>query len=334
MQTALAAIIVFGIAIFIHELGHFGVAKLVGIKVHEFALGMGPKLIQFTSGETAYTLRALPIGGYVKMEGEDEASEDERSFNKKPALARIGVIFAGPIMNFLLGLLLFTMLFYTVGVPTTTIQQVISGSPAEVMDIQPGDSILSVNGQKTDSWGDLESAIGGSTGGQLEILLRRNGEEISKIIEPMVDAESGRIMIGIVPSYERNLGGAIRNSFNNFRMIIREIMSFLRRVVVREATTDEVAGPVGIIHLVGEATRAGWLNVLFLAGLININLGLMNLLPIPALDGSRLLFLIAEVFRGKPVDPDKEGMIHMVGFTVLIGLMIFVTYQDIVRIFN
>ncbi len=334
MQTAFAAIVVFSLLVFFHELGHFSIAKMVGIKVHEFAIGMGPKLINFTKGETTYSLRVLPIGGYVKMEGEDEASEDKRSFSNKPVLARMGVILAGPIMNFILGIVLFTILFYSVGSPSTTIQEVLAGSPAETIGLQKGDQVVEIDGENIDSWGQLEKAIAKSEGNEITIILKRNGDNVLKNIEPMVDEETNRVMIGIVPKMEKSLSGAVRNSFRNLMMIVREIGAFLRRLVTREAVSSEVVGPVGIINLVGEATRAGWLNLVFLAALISINLGIMNLLPIPALDGSRLLFLLVELFRGKPVDPEKEGMIHMVGFTILIALMVFVTYQDILRIFN
>ncbi|GAB6088197.1 RIP metalloprotease RseP [Alkaliphilus crotonatoxidans] len=334
MGTAIAAIIVFSMLVFFHELGHFAIAKLVGIKVHEFAIGMGPKLFAFSGSETDYSVRAFPIGGYVKMEGEDEKSEDARSFNKKSVPARMAVIVAGPIMNFILGLLLFTLLFYMTGSPVTTIDQIIPDSPAEMVEIMPGDQILKINDEQIGTWSELEVAIGNSGGAPLEVVLERDSQIMTKTITPMRDEESGKIMIGIVPKMESSLKGAIQNSFHNFSMIVTEIMEFLRRLVTRQASSSEVAGPIGIISLVGEATRAGWLNVVFLAALISVNLGLMNLLPIPALDGSRLLFLLVELLRGKPVDPDREGMIHMIGFSILIALMVFVTYQDIVRLFN
>ncbi|MBM7613698.1 RIP metalloprotease RseP [Alkaliphilus hydrothermalis] len=335
MQTALSAIIVFGALVFFHELGHFAIAKMVGIKVHEFAIGMGPKLLGFIKGETQYSIRILPIGGYVRMEGEDEASEDARSFSKKSVPARLGVIVAGPIMNFILGLLLFTLLFYNVGGnPTTIIAETLEGSPAQVMQLQEGDKVVSIDGKEINNWGDLETAIAASEGNAIDIQVLRNGETITKSIDPMLEEETGKVMIGIVPEYEKSLSGAVRSSFKNFNMVVTEIFSFLGRLVSGKASSEEVAGPVGIISLVGEASQAGWLNLVFLAALISINLGLMNLLPIPALDGSRLLFLLVELFRGKPVDPDKEGMIHMVGFAILISLMVFVTYKDIVKLFN
>lgn len=334
MQTAVVAILVFGLLIAFHELGHFGVAKLVGVKVDEFAIGMGPKIVEFTRGETRYTLRLLPIGGYVKMEGEDEASNDERSFNNKSVYARAAILVAGAMMNFLLAIVLFIILSYSLGFPVTTIDNTVPDSPAEHAGLQSGDEITSINDIEIDSWNELVSIISNSKSDDLEVAFIRGEIEMTKIISTYLEEETNRVMIGIVPRVEKSLIRAIGQGFTSVWHIIGEMGNFLRQLVTGQAQDAEVVGPIGIITLVGEAARAGWLNVVFLAAMISINLGLINLLPIPALDGSRILFLLVELIRGKPIDPEKEGRIHLLGFVLLISLMIFITYKDILRLFN
>ncbi len=334
MTTAIVAIIVFSMLVFIHELGHFTVAKMVGIKVHEFAIGMGPRLVHTKKGETEYSIRALPLGGYVKMEGEDEKSDDERSFNKKPALARIAVIFAGPFMNFVLAVALFIIIFYSIGTPSTTVMEVMDESPAQTAGIEAGDKIYSINGTIVKSWNNITDVIGSSKEESLEITIVRNEEKIEKIVTPELDQDTNRMLIGISPAMKKSLSAAIENSFSAIGSITRDILGFLKGLVTRSANTGEVMGPVGIINLVGEVSRSGLLDVLNLTAVLSVNLGLMNLLPIPALDGSRILFLLAEVLRGKPVDQDKEGMIHFIGFGILMTLMLFITYKDILKLLS
>jgi len=335
MTTALVAIIVFGILVMIHELGHFTVAKLVGIKVHEFAIGMGPKLIQFRKGETSYSIRALPIGGYVRMEGEDEKSDDLRSFNKKSILARIAVIFAGPFMNFVLSIILFTIIFYSIGAPSTIIKEVIDQSPAQTAGIQEGDNIHAINGEEVSTWGNVTAAIGSSQERPLDITIIRNGDKLEKTVTPTRDANTNQILIGIVPTMKKSIISSIENSFLAIKAITTDILGFLKGLITRTSSgAGEVMGPVGIITIVGQVAKTGWLDVINLTAVLSINLGLMNLLPIPALDGSRILFLIVEMLRGKPVDPEKEGMVHLIGLGILMTLMIFVTYQDILKLFS
>lgn len=335
MITAVAAIFVFGLLVFFHELGHFSIAKLVGIKVHEFAIGMGPQLLKYNKGETDYSIRILPIGGFVKMEGEDEASDDLRSFGKKTVGQRIAVIFAGPLMNFILALLLFTIAFYNVaGTPTTTIEAIISDSPAETVGIEKNDKIIKINDVTVENWQHLVEIINTSEGKPLKIGLLRNNETIEKVVVPEIDETSNRFMIGIVPSTEKSLALAIKGSFIQSKMIFTEMVNFFRGLITRKASTADVVGPVGIISLVGQASKDGLYNVLFLAGLLSINLGFVNLLPIPALDGSRILFLIFEFFRGKPVNPEREAFIHMIGLALLMLLMLMITYKDILTLFK
>ncbi|RQD67791.1 MAG: RIP metalloprotease RseP [Tindallia sp. MSAO_Bac2] len=333
MTTAIVAIFVFGLLVFFHELGHFAVAKYVGIKVHEFAIGMGPKVLHRKKEETLYSIRAFPIGGFVRMEGEDESSETENSFGQKTVGQRISVILAGPLMNFVLGFLCFFMIFVAIGVPSTQIDQIIPDSPAASVGLQEKDRVISIQNEEINDWDQLVTRISEAEGRTINIEVLRNNETIMFEVTPEVDSETGRAMIGIVPGSETSVTGALANSYHQTRFIFTEIFNFLQQLIRGQADTADVAGPVGIISLVGQASRSGWIDVVGLAGLISINLGIMNLLPIPALDGSRIIFLVLEGLRGKPIDPEKEALVHMVGITLLMMLMIAITYKDILTFF-
>lgn len=333
MTTAIVAILVFGLLVFFHELGHFGVAKFVGIRVHEFAIGMGPKLVQHKRNGTVYALRVFPIGGFVRMEGEDESSAAADSFSQKSVRARISVIFAGPLMNFILGFFCFFLIFFSLGVPGTHIGGMIPDSPAEEAGLQTGDKVVEIDGEAIGSWEKLVEAVAASQGKPVEIVINRQGETQRLTVTPQHDDQSGRFLIGIIPGSEKSFTGALRNSYEQSKFIFTEIFSFLRQLIRGQADTADVAGPVGIISLVGQASRSGWMDVVGLAGLISINLGIMNLLPIPALDGSRIIFLLIEGLRGRPVDPEKEAMVHMIGITLLMLLMVVITYKDILTFF-
>lgn len=331
MQTAIAAIFVFLLVILLHELGHFTVAKLVGIKVNEFAIGMGPKLIQKKKGETKYTLRLLPIGGYVSMEGEDEVSDDPRGFGKSSPLARIAVVAAGAIMNFVLAIVVLSIVSFNIGAPTTIIDEVSPGLPAEKAGIISGDEIISINNKKVKSWDQLSRTISQSDlDNEMELELIRNKEEKTVVIKPIF--EDGRSIIGIVPLYKSSFGSAIRGGIENTGIFIKIMFDFIKMLFKGQVTTNDLSGPVGVIREVGQAAKMGINNLLLILGFISVNLGFFNLLPIPALDGSRIVFLTIELIRGKPIDPEKENVIHLIGFALLIGLMIIVTYKDLSRI--
>lgn len=331
MQTAIASIFVFLLVILLHELGHFTVAKLVGIKVNEFAIGMGPKIMQKRNGETLYTLRALPVGGYVKMEGEDEASPDPRSFNKASPLARIAVIAAGAIMNFVLAIVVLSIVAFYTGVPTTTIET-IPNSPAEVSGILSGDTILSISNIKIETWDDITDTVSDlPSDKEIEINVLRDGDE--RVVNIMPTTDEGRTIIGITPIYERSFMLGIKGGIENTFYFLKLMFNFISMIFQGQVSTNDFAGPIGVINEVGQAAKLGFVNLLFILGFISVNLGFFNLLPIPALDGSRIVFILVELIRGKPMDPDKEGVVHLIGFVFLISLMLLVTYKDILKLF-
>lgn len=330
-MTLVVAGLVFGVLVLFHELGHFSIAKLVGIKVHEFSIGMGPKVISYKKAETRYSIRALPIGGFVQMEGEDEKSSDVNSFGNKPLWARLAVLFAGPFMNFVLAIILFSTIFYSVGFPTVTIGEISAGLPANKASLQKGDKIISIDGKTVDSWDGLVKEIQQSKEDKISIEYERDAKVYNTKITPIMNKENNRRIIGISPSFEKSITKSITYSFKRIFFIMDQMFDFFAQLFKGKASSQDVVGPVGIIHLVGQAAKTNIYNVMNLAALISINLGMVNLLPIPALDGGRILFIIAEGIIGKPIDPEKEGMIHFTGFVLLMGLMLFMVLKDIQR---
>jgi regulator of sigma E protease len=338
MMTLLASIVVFGLLIFIHELGHFMAAKLMGIKVYEFSLGFGPKLLSIPRGETSYNIRALPLGGFVRMAGMDPNEEDmneARGFNKKSIAQRIAVIFAGPLMNFVLAAVLLAVIFFVQGlpVPVTTVDSVLPGYPAEVAGIQAGDRIKSVDGEPVGRWEDLVQKINSRPGEEIHITLDREGLDKQVNVRTVPD-ESGQGKIGIVPArgYEKlGLLAAFGAGVEWTVKITLMILTFLSNMIFGGAPAD-LGGPVRVVTEIGKAVEVGFLLLVELSAFLSINLGLFNLFPIPALDGSRILFLIWEKFRGRPVDPVKENFIHLVGFGLLMLLMVVITYNDILQV--
>lgn len=330
MLTAISAVLVFLLVILFHEFGHFAVAKMVGIEVNEFSIGMGPKIIQTKKGETEYTIRLLPIGGYVKMEGEDENSENPRSFNNASVFARIGVLLAGAFMNFVLAVVVLSIVSFGIGEPSTTVDQVTIDSPAAESGIIAGDIIVGIEDKKIDSWDQVTEEIGDSPENkELKIEIHRDGKTLTKYITPTV--EDGRSIIGIYTRSIKSPGSAIKGGFQQTGAFLMLMFDFIGMIFKGQVGMNSLSGPVGIIREVGVAANMGIYNLLFLLGFISVNLGFFNLLPLPALDGSRISFLLVELIRGKPVDPEKEGFVHFVGFILLISLMLFVTYKDILN---
>ncbi|MEW5921094.1 MAG: RIP metalloprotease RseP [Bacillota bacterium] len=335
LSTIIASVLIFGLLIFVHELGHYLAAKRAGIKVLEFALGFGKELIAWEKGDTRYTLRFFPLGGFCRLLGEDpDDRRQEGNFQDKSIPSRFAVIAAGPVMNFALAVLLFTLMyFFFLGVPqqhSTRIGEVISGSRAQQAGLQSGDVILSVDGVDVQNWQEVVSRINASPEREILLHLRRNGEEHIVSVTPA--EQQGKGLIGITPVYKKFMFlPSMVWGFNYTWFFIKLIfVSFYQ--MITGAIPADVAGPVGIVAVVGEVMQTGLSNLFSLAAIISINLGIINLLPIPALDGSRLLFLTLEGIRGKPIDPQKEGFIHFIGFAVLIMLMIFISFQDIFRL--
>ncbi|MGF7186011.1 regulator of sigma E protease [Desulfitispora alkaliphila] len=340
MTTFWSAIFVFGLLIFVHELGHFLAAKRVGIKVEEFSIFMGPKLINKKVGETLYTLRLLPIGGYCKMAGMDgEEDTSGKGFNSKSVPQRMVVIAAGSVMNFLLAIVLFTLIYGFIGIPqhTTEIGNIVPDKPAAEAGLLKGDEIIAINDEKMENWSELVGTIQQYPGEEVKVTADRGGQTLEVFLTPEMDESQGMVLIGIERTEEvsretQGLFSAIGAATSQTVQFTVLIVVSLGQMITGQMAPD-VVGPVGIVEVIGQSASFGIPYLLNLAAIISINLGLLNLLPIPALDGSRLIFLAIEGIRRKPLDPAKENFVHLIGFAMLILLMILVTYQDVLRIF-
>lgn len=416
MQTVIAFIIIFGSLVFFHELGHFIFAKRAGIMVREFAIGMGPKIFGMMKGETLYTIRLLPLGGYVRMAGEDVDQielqpgyrvgiilnnddiaekiylnqnvqhpnvvfleveradlekdlfiegydEDEhmvrysvsrnativengtelmiapvdRQFNSKTVGQRAMAIFAGPLFNFILAFFILMALGFLSGVPSNEpiISSVQDNSAAKVAGMESGDYVKAINGQEIDNWTELSGTVQENPGKPLNFIVERDGQELELVITPSTLEENGTEFgqIGVLRPIEKDPIKAVvfgATQTWDYTILIGELLG---KLVTGQFSIDALSGPVGIYKATETVAQYGIFNLMNWAALLSINLGIMNLLPLPALDGGRLLFFGIEAVRGKPIDRQKEGMVHFVGIVLLMLLMVVVTWNDIQRFF-
>lgn len=336
--TILAAIIIFALLIFIHELGHFIAAKATGIRVLEFAIGMGPKLFGRKKGDTLYSIRAVPIGGFCAMEGEDSDSSDPKAINNKPAWQRLLVLAAGAFMNILLGfILLIVMTAQGEQVVTNTVASVQPGTAAYDSGLAAGDEIIKMAGSRTPIAAEITWAAQRRGGAETEFVIRRNGEKQTLRIQPR--ETDGKFQYGFtLATADNSFGETMKTAWHGTFFYSKLIVGSLVDLFRGEVKVTELSGPIGIVSEIGSAVQEtaktglpGLLNLINLAVLLTINLGIFNLLPLPALDGGRILFVLIEMIRRKPLPPEKEGMVHFVGFALLILLSIAIAVMDIMK---
>jgi len=336
--TLIFVIFLFILLILPHELGHFLAAKRCGMQVEKFSFGLGPRLWGVKRGKTEYSISLLPFGGYVKIAGMEPGDRGKKDdFQKYPLWKRIFVISAGSIMNYLVSIILFSLIFiigfYTFDLNKTVIGEISKGSPAAKANLLPGDEILSINGHKVERWEDIAFYIKNIPEEFLELEVQRRGRIFSVQVEPEFDSQLNKKIIGITPRklfMRYNPIIAISKGVERAFLLTKLILLSIRGIIMGKISA-EITGPVGIAHFVGESVKIGIVPFLSLAALLSVNLGLLNLFPIPALDGGRLLFLLLEGIRGKAFNIEKEELIHYIGFMLLIFLMLLVTYQDILR---
>lgn len=338
--TILLTVLVFGVIIFIHELGHFLAAKWSDIKVHEFSLGMGPKIFGFKKGDTDYNLRLFPIGGFVNMEGEDKESDDVKSFGKKPLHKKIFVILAGAFMNLLLGfILLVIILSFQPKISSTTVAQFRENSISSKTGLQVGDKIEKINGTRIYVDNDIIYKLYSDKDGVVGMSVIRDGQKIKlDSVKFNIDQDdkgnSSTNIDFLVKTQEKSFFTIIKESWLKTVSTARLVWLSLMDLVTGRASINDLSGPIGVAGVIGEASSMGILSFLMMVSFITINIGVFNILPIPALDGGRFVFLIVEKIIKKPINPKIENYIHSIGFILLILLMIFVTFNDIFKIFK
>ena len=341
-MSIIVALIIFSVIIIIHELGHFLFAKLNGVYVQEFTLGLGPTLIGFKKGETEYCLKLLPFGGSCVMLGEEEASDDERAFNKKNVWQRLSIVLAGPVFNFILAFFLSLFLVGFTGADLPVLSDVQEGSPAAEAGIMAGDKIVKMDGSRVYNFREIVyKMLLNKAGDPVTFVYERDGERQEVTITPEQSTE-GNYLTGIAGGayVPQDFFGVIKYAALEVRCQVKVVFWSLRYMVSGYFTPDDIAGPVGIVNMIGdtydEAMEYGilvtFLSMVNIAVMISANLGVMNLLPIPALDGGRILFYLVEIIRRKPLDPDKESKIHMIGLAVLLALMVLILVNDVKNI--
>lgn len=339
LTTVAATIFVFGMLVLVHELGHFITAKLTGMRVSEFAIGFGPKLLWKKRGETEYSVRMIPLGGFNKIDGMDpEEEQDERSFSSKPVWARALVIAAGSCMNFVLPVLLFTIVFLWNGIETVSDKPVIGAlipnKPAIQSGIAAGDTVLTVNGAPVETWKQVVDTIRVSKDSLKLEIRTKDGKTRNVTMIPEIDAKSGRALIGIVPVIDRQIPGffeSISLSVKHTYTIAGKMLAGLGQMFTGQAEAD-IAGPIGVMRLTGEMAQLGFIPLLQFAAFLSINLGLINLLPVPLLDGGHIVTLMVEAVRRKPLNSTQVRYIQMVGMALLGLLMVFATFKDLLRL--
>ena len=379
MTTIVAAIFVFGLLVLVHELGHFMVAKLTGMRVDEFAIGFGPKLWSRKYGETLYAIRAVPLGGFNRIAGMDyeiiermgneaeEKADDggresgwrryipsvnrenvvmvpddegagERAYFRRPIWARMLMVLAGSFMNFILPLFIFFGIFYFSGVATPSPEPVIGAvmaeKPAAMAGLRQGDRILTIDGSEVTKWEDVSRSIQGAEGKPFKLTYQRDGEVRSTTLIPEEEPDSKRVIIGITSSADIHQPGILEAAglaAQKVFFVLMAMVGALIQLMLGSVGAEALSGPVGIVQMTGEVANQGILPLLNFTAFLSLNLGLINLLPVPALDGGHFVMLVLEGLRGKPLGPKAMYYIQAAGVTLLVSLMIFTTFNDLMK---
>ena len=339
--TILGAVLVFSLIIFVHELGHFLTARIFGVTVHEFAVGMGPAIWKKQGKKTLYSIRAIPMGGFCQMEGEDDDSADPGSFRKKKPIPRILILAAGATMNLLLGFLMVLFLVTSSaisagGIASTTVEQVNPQASAAAF-LQPGDRVVAVNDKAVHIRKDLLFELSQIGGEEATLTVKRGDETITQAFTPMEytyeDGSKGYVVGFQTAVKPAGIAAVLHEAWFQTVWMVKLVFVSLGMLFQGQAGLSDLSGPVGVVGAMTAVAQTGFLDFLFFAAFLAVNIGVMNLLPLPALDGGRIFFVLVELLFRKPIPADKEGWVHGAGFALLILLMLYVTFNDILRLF-
>lgn len=339
MVNIIIALLVFCLLITVHEFGHFISAKICGVTVHEFAIGMGPALFKRQGKETLFSIRAIPFGGYCKMEGEDEESQSEGSFSSKSRPKKLLILASGAIMNIITGFLIFVIIMFQVkSVVVPIVESVLDGYPAQNV-LVAGDEIVKVDGKRIYTNANLSTEVSRKGAVPIDFTVIRNGETKNVSIIPKTD-ENGRLLLGFMAqSKQLNFGDRFFYSVRNTIDYSKIVLTSFGDLITGKVGLNNLSGPAGIVNEIGNAANTSKdqnssIPLLSLVAFITINLGVFNLLPIPALDGGRIFFVLISMIIRKDIPPEKEGVVHFVGLVLLLGLIIYATGNDFIRIFR
>lgn len=331
LLSAIKIIFLLGFLIFIHESGHFIVAKLCKVRVNEFAIGFGPTIWKKQGKETKYALRLIPLGGFISMEGEEQASEEEGSFSKASIPRRIAIVAAGAIVNILFGIIIYFILMTSSGTYVTNrVSKTIEGYPASEIGLQENDEIIEMNGKKVSNKHDLDKIIRKNNGEIINIKVQRNSQVLYFQITPKEYNGSYYIGVEMIKAEDTFINRLSYASMETGDFMFSTVDN-LKMLFTGKVGVAQMMGPVGISEVVSKTS--GWYEFIYILALVSLSLGVTNLLPIPALDGGKILILIIEAIRRKPLNQEIELKIQLLGFSILIALSLFVTYNDIVRLF-
>lgn len=335
MKTAILFVVMLLVLIIPHEWGHMTVARWCGVKILEFSVGMGPLIFKKKKGDTQYSVRLLPLGGYCMMEGEEEAVDSETSYSSKSYPQKIAILLAGVTMNVIIAFVAVTIALCVSGVVTNSLGSVLPDSPAAAAGLREGDTIVMINGEKTDTWEAVSDGIGSYNGsGSIEITYKRGSETETVSVVPEYNDEYKSYMIGISAGVTRNVWECVRRAPSAMWELSTAMIEGFKMLFSGQAGMDEVAGPVGLVRVVDQASDYGFASYLTLLALVSLNLALFNLLPIPGLDGGKIFFIILKIISGGRINDDMEYKATVAGMVLLLALFVLITMNDVKNLFG